>query len=124
MRRLRTIRIAAWLAIVAMALDVLWPLLAHARPGTPADLLTISCSTDGASRVPAPRGAPAGPQDPLGPHCVFCAAGAGKAALSANPAAIDVGEIRGATVAGSPDSVPRRVARFEDSRPRAPPALS
>ncbi len=109
-----------------MGLDVLWPLLAHARPGTPVDLLTISCSTDGASRIPAPGGAPAGPQDAqhLIPHCVFCTAGAGKAALTANPAATDFEGVRGAPAAERPGPGPRRMARFEDARPRAPPVLS
>jgi len=109
-----------------MALDVLWPLLAHAKPGTPADLLAMTCSADGAKQLPAPSGAPAGPQDAahLIPHCAYCTAGAGKAALTANAATPSVEGIRGAPVAGFSGTAPRQAARFGNARPRAPPVLS
>ncbi len=125
-RRRRTRRFAAWLAMLAMALDVLWPLLAHARPGAPVDLLEMACSTGGAKQFPAPVGAPEGPQDgqQLLPHCAYCTAGAGKAALTANFATLCVEGRPGAPVAASSGTRPRHAARFADARPRAPPVHS
>ena len=74
MRRSLTRRFAAWLAILAMGLNGLWPLLANAAPvefvapicsmvGT-----TVAVDAGGMPVEPAPAKSPA-------PHCPFCSTG-------------------------------------------------
>lgn len=70
-----------------MALNALWPLLAHARPGDSGLLIEICTSTgmkwiaaDGSEQYPA--------QKDLLPHCAFCSLGAGRAPLPSSPAIV------------------------------------
>jgi hypothetical protein len=82
-----TRRFGSWLAMLAMALNALWPLLAHARPGDSGLLIEICTSTgmkwiaaDGSEQYPA--------QKDLLPHCAFCSLGAGRAPLPSSPAIV------------------------------------
>ena len=88
MRRSTTRRFAAWLAILAMGLNGLWPLLANAAPvefvapvcsmvGT-----TIAVDAGGMPAQPAPAKSPA-------PHCPYCSFGSDHSA--ALPGAVSVG---------------------------------
>jgi hypothetical protein len=81
MQRLTTRRFAAWLAIVAMGLNGLWPLLANAAPvefsapicsmaGT-----TVAVDAGGIPVQPAPAKSPA-------PHCPYCGSSNHHAALT------------------------------------------
>ncbi len=63
------LRIAAWLALMAMVLNGLWPLLAHAAPG---GFVAPVCSTVGSP--PPGADAPVGNNHgkPGAAHCPFC----------------------------------------------------
>ena len=64
-------RIAAWLALGSIAFNAFWPLLANARPGTPA-LPSEICSATGLRH--ASGGAPGdAPDQSVQPsHCLLC----------------------------------------------------
>ena len=62
-------KVASWLAIGAMALQALWPLIAQARPAT----LVPVCTVGGETHYAEVPGAPA-PADSH--HCQLCVAGA------------------------------------------------
>lgn len=72
MKRLIKRKFAAALAILAMAFNALWPLLAH---GAPAAFSAPLCSTVGTLPASAPAGGlplqPA-PAKSFAPHCPFC----------------------------------------------------
>ena len=68
---------ASWLAILAMALNALWPLIAQAKPS----LLVPVCTVAGVTHyIEIPGGTT--PVDSQHEHCTFCFAGA---ALPATP---------------------------------------
>jgi len=70
-------KLATWLAISAMALNALWPLIAQAKPS----LLVPVCTVGGTTHyVEIPGGTT--PVDSQHEHCTFCFAGA---ALPATP---------------------------------------
>ncbi len=65
-------RITAWLAILGMALNALWPLLANAAPQ---QFVGSICSVNGMRMAPAvDPGKPAQPvpAKSFAPHCPFC----------------------------------------------------
>jgi hypothetical protein len=113
-------RVASWLAILAMALNALWPLLAQAKPRsvTLVPLCTIGGETHYAE-VPLGKTPLEQKSSAQGEHCSYCA-------LSALPPA--------PLVHVSEKSSPSGHARVEcplvepeallEGRPRAPPALS
>ena len=64
-------KLATWLAISAMALNALWPLIAQAKPS----LLVPVCTVGGTTHyVEVPGGTT--PVDSRHEHCTFCFAGA------------------------------------------------
>lgn len=119
-----TRRFGCWLAILAMALNALWPLLAQAKPGDSGLLIEICTSTgmkgfpaDGGENYPAPKN--------LVPHCAFCSLGAGRAPLPSSPAIVP------ARVSSVVAVIERRESAlvlsqsfFFPALPRAPPVLS
>jgi len=111
----------AWLAIVAMALQALWPLLAQAKPFDPLQSAVI-CSAAGMA-LPAGGDVPYGGDRAL-EHCKLCLSGAGKVSLppsSANvPLQVDpVPAIRIAHRSPVISSSPL----YSPAHSRAPPAL-
>ena len=77
-------RLTAWLAVLAMALNALWPLLAAANPGVPEPFGVPVCTPEGlvmvfdaGRQLPNPEG----PAHRLMPHCAFCSLAAGHAVL-------------------------------------------
>jgi len=64
-------KLAGWLAILAMALNALWPLIAQAKP---VNLVPV-CTVGGVTHYVEVPGAPA-PADSQHEHCAFCFAGA------------------------------------------------
>lgn len=64
-------RLTTWLAIGAMALQTLWPLIAQARPATLVPVCTVGGTTH---YVEIPGGTT--PVDSQHEHCAFCFAGA------------------------------------------------
>lgn len=78
MRNRRTF--AAWLAILAMAMQALWPLVAHAQPSS--QLLVPVCTVGGDIHYVSLDGKPAeAPKAASGEHCKLCVFGATKLAL-------------------------------------------
>ncbi len=134
---------AAWVAIIAMALNALWPLIAQAKPGEAAPLFesrgesgvyhgtesAIHHGTESAihhgEHANHGDSAPAEPS-PLMPHCGFCSlTGSGFAVLVSDFVAavvllIDTEEFRLA----SPEVRPIAVFSCSIAHPRAPPVLS
>ncbi len=74
MHRSLTRRFAAWLAIVAMGLNGLWPLLANAAP---LEFVAPVCSMVGTTVAVDAAGMPAqpAPAKSFAPHCPFCTTG-------------------------------------------------
>ena len=66
-------KFTAWLAILGVALNALWPLLAHAGPQ---EFVATICSANGTRSVAVTDGGAKPPQVPPAssslPHCPFC----------------------------------------------------
>lgn len=110
-------RLSAWLAIAAMALNALWPLLAQAGP---AEFALSWCSAVGAKAGPV---LPA-PESPKlrAAQCPFCA-GAGDAgvALGGCPFSVRVVAGAGTALAATHSSVVS-TATYLAASPRGPPS--
>jgi len=106
-------RIAAWLATVAMALNTLWPLIAQAKPS----LLVPVCTVGGTTHyVEIPGGTT--PVDSQHEHCAFCFAGA------ALPATHIIHGVDGASfLSPNPVSFTPRSFLVVSADARAPPLL-
>lgn len=111
--------------MLAVAVNVLWPLLANARP---ADIpsLTEICTTLGVQGVPGDAGVPGSDPAPQyhQPHCPLCAFGFDK--FAAPPATLwQIGAIeathRGLLLPPTPPQAPD--ALRSPAQPRAPPSL-
>jgi hypothetical protein len=106
---------ARWLAILAIALQALWPLLAQARPRS-VTLVPI-CTVGGETHyVELETG---GRADTHEDHCKACPVGA--AALASSAAGLVVPESVVSAFERDPVSAPLRF--ISDVRPRAPPFL-
>jgi len=114
-------RFGSWLAILAMALNVLWPMLARAGSGS----LIEVCSSTGMKWVSAELGEQQPGPKSFAPHCEFCSFGADRVPL---PSTRTFAPIRvSITVAViAPGKSAPVVSQFSFSRalPRAPPVLS
>jgi len=120
--------IAVWVAITAVALNALWPLIAQIKPGM-ADMQMQGCIEPGMHHEHVAAGeqhaAPAEPS-PLMPHCAFCTLAAGGfTALVADrfdaaPLIIDTTEFRPT----SPEVRPIAFFSYSPAHPRAPPVIS
>lgn len=78
MRSRRTL--VAWLALFAMAMQALWPLVSHAQPSS--QLLVPVCTVGGDIHYVTLDGKPAEtPKAAAGEHCKLCVFGAVKLAL-------------------------------------------
>ena len=120
-------RTTAWLAILAMALNALWPLIANAKPAGVESLFEV-CTTQGFKSV---AGDPAGAPDDSGekhlqPHCPLCSFGTDKVASVPpsftqflEPVVFRIGMLESATVAE-----PRNALFRFPARPRDPPLQS
>jgi hypothetical protein len=69
-------KVVAWVAILGIALNALWPLLAHAAPAGTHEFSVPVCSTNGTFYTTASNAAPkpvkAPPASSALPHCPFC----------------------------------------------------
>jgi hypothetical protein len=111
---------SAWIAILAMTLNALWPLLAQAKPAPESNLHEL-CTAAGIQIVAVGGELPAH-QPNLSPHCAFCSLGTDRVAIA--PMA-QIGVVHGC---GVRDAFPVFVsAPFPEShshtsaQPRAPP---
>jgi hypothetical protein len=118
-------RSTAELAILALALNALWPLIASARPAGTESRVEV-CTAQGVSRVAVDPGS--APDDAgaghLQQHCPLCVFGADKAAAGPSAPLHKVA----AAAAGRAPADRQPVAAGADSRspaqPRAPPSVS
>jgi hypothetical protein len=108
-------RLATWLAILAMALQALWPLIAQARPAT----LVPVCTVGGVTHyVEVPVGG--SPADSQHEHCALCVTGSAPVIASAPTAPPQVALDAPALPPDRASGVPPEV-REHPARPRAPP---
>lgn len=122
MRSRRTF--AAWLALFAMAMQALWPLVSHAQPSS--QLLVPVCTVGGDIHYVTLDGKPAEtPKAAAGEHCKLCVFGAVKLAL---PPTLAIAVLEFEPAVESPAVAPvAEVPPFlvvPPAPPRAPPFLS
>ena len=116
--------IGVYLAVLAMALNALWPLLAQAKPSSVT--LVPVCTVQGVTHyIELPGG-----NSPLEQkssaqheHCSYCSFGAERAALSPFLQSIISTRIEEARPLHV-DACESRSERSSNARPRAPPAAS
>lgn len=77
-------RLTGWLAILAMSLNALWPLIANARPVSAGEITEI-CTANGMIRVAVGDGTTHSPDLLLAPHCSFCTFSADRAVAPPPP---------------------------------------
>ena len=119
-------RLPAYLAIVAIVLQALWPLLAQAKPKSV--VLVPVCTVQGVTHyIELPVGGKPGepPSDPRAAsqhdHCSFCSGGGDRVALAANHAEA----VPGTAAFGAPrstESPSLESQKHLNARSRAPPA--
>jgi hypothetical protein len=107
-------KLTSWLAILAMALQALWPLIAQAKPATLVPVCTVGGTTH---YVEIPGGTT--PVDSQHEHCAFCFAGAALP-VSHVPHGVDTFSFSRSQVA----SYFARAFTFVSADARAPPLLS
>jgi len=121
--QMTTRRLAAWIAMLAMALQAFWPLIAQAKPRS--STLVPICTVDGVTHyfelkkgdTPLEKSSAAQHE-----HCGFCLLG-GAAVL---PSALQSFDGNSSVDAEPAQAVFPSLAsrRFSPARPRAPPASS
>ena len=116
---------AAWAAMLGIALNVLWPLLAALGPGVPDPAIGEVCTADGLVAVYEGGPQRAVPRDParrLTPHCALCNLASDHAApQSAGLRDLTVEAARPLRPAGRPIAVIVR-SSFVPYGVRSPPA--
>ena len=124
MRTLRR-RSVAWLAILLVGLNALWPLIAQARPKAPGILVPV-CTIEGITHyaeLPAPKAPLEQRSDASHEHCKICLFGLERASLPS--AAPQVAAAADRDIATLPAAVAAADSSFHSlARPRAPPAFS
>ena len=119
-------RTTAWLAILAMALNALWPLIANAKPAGVESLFEV-CTTQGFKSV---AGDPAGAPDDSGekhlqPHCPLCSYGTDKVFVPpSSPLVVEPAAAAGCATASVTASEPPSSDVHTPAHPRAPPFSS
>jgi len=117
---------AAWVAIVAIAFNALWPLIAQLKPGH-ASMQMEDCAEVGMQHgdIGERDSVPAEPS-PLMPHCAFCSLAPGGFVVLVTdrfdlvPLTINTKESRPT----SPEVRPIASFGFSLAQPRAPPVIS
>lgn len=120
------LRFTSWLAILAMALNALWPLLANAKPAGFSPLAEI-CTAQGVKSIAAESGTSSNDSGAkhLQPHCPLCSFGTDK--VSAPPSAplrIDAAAVFGNVSFIAVQPAESRSDIRTPAHPRAPPAHS
>jgi hypothetical protein len=114
-----------FLALCAIALSAMWPLLAHLGPAGHGQLVEV-CSINGSFQVDL-RLADGGEQTPsrLAPHCPFCTLGGDRVAISRPDLLAMVAPVASIVVQFIVAELPTRSALLHPlARPRAPPVFS
>jgi hypothetical protein len=112
--------LAAWLALLALALNAAWPLVAKAAPRSPAGLADI-CTVAHEATVGTGGSIPV---DLAASHCAYCSFASEKA-LPPTQACLPIvaSAPRGASF-GVDIFIPRNSSRTLHAAPRAPPFVS
>jgi hypothetical protein len=120
-------RLAALAALFAITLQALWPLLSHARPMDPSQLVPV-CTVDGVTHYLELK---AGKTTPLeersathGEHCKLCVFGDGKTALDVAPGLVVFLPRDKSSKVVKPVVSSRGQAPLHSAHPRAPPQSS
>jgi hypothetical protein len=113
-------RLAAWLAVLAMTLQALWPLLAHAKPR---DVVLVPlCTVDGETHY-AELDVGGSRSDPAAEHCPQCWIGTERALAATHLSSVRLASARHAVIAARETTAPAK-AVAESARPRGPPLPS
>jgi len=121
---IRARRLPAYLAILAITLQALWPLLAQAKPKSV--VLVPVCTVQGVTHyIELPKGNVPVEQKAASQHdhCSFCSAGGDRIALAASRTEVPVAS----AAFGAPRSTVNPFLEnqpHQNARPRAPPAVS
>jgi hypothetical protein len=114
-------RSATWIAILAMAINALWPLLARAQPGEPLLVAVICGGGDGVHAIDLTGKAPGGSRAAYD-HCQLCVSGDRVAVLpSADPMSLAEGHPVSAARVPSVAEFPSTPPCF--APPRGPPGI-
>jgi hypothetical protein len=114
-------RTATWIAIFAMAVNALWPLLARAQPSEPLLVAVICGSGEGVHAIDLTGKPPAGSEKAHG-HCELCVSGDRAAALpEAVRAPLNESQCGSAVRVPLSAELPSTTPCF--SPPRGPPAI-
>jgi hypothetical protein len=120
-----TRRIATWLAVLAVSLNALWPLVANAKPVGAFDPSSEICTVGGIKTFAGGGALPQPADNAHQPDCSFCTLGADKFVLPsagvAHVPAMSRGPDFQAATAALPPAAP---FRHSPAHPRAPPVLS
>jgi hypothetical protein len=111
-------RVAALVALLAITLQALWPLLAQARPRDPSLQVPI-CTVDGSAHFIDLDTGKTVPHE----HCKLCLMGTDKALEAPAVPGLQVAERRDQSVDGSASSF-SPAPLCVSARPRAPPVIS
>lgn len=121
LRKQSSRRLGSWLAMLAVALNALWPLLAHAGGGS----LIEVCTSTGMKWIAADNREQQPEHKSLAPHCESCSLGAERAPLPSSPAIVPIKvSIAIAVIAPSESAPVVSQSCFSRALPRAPPVLS
>jgi hypothetical protein len=119
----RSRRLSAWIALLAMTLNALWPLIAEAKPRQDAGLHEV-CTAQGIQTVAFDGGAPG--EQPAGKkatsHCAFCPVSADRLGLAASSHVNNASLVEGSDAVHIHAGAPLvRAPVHSAARPRAPP---
>ena len=116
-------RVSAWIAILAMTLNALWPVIAQAKPGLAATLQEV-CTSAGLQKLAVDAQLPAGHSSgtQASPHCAFCSFGADRIAIPSQELAsfAQPSDVRH-VVPSYRDAPSKAFPSQSSAQPRAPP---
>ena len=115
-------RLGTWLAVIAIALQAMWPLIAAAKPRSVT--LVPACTVDGVTHyLEIPTGkSPIDESTSHGEHCPYCFFGE-RFSLPSQPIALPAVDGRPDRVAPA-EAQPLFKVRFSRQDARAPPVVS
>jgi len=117
---------AAWVAILAVALNALWPLLAQLKPGEAPPLMQ-ACDEAGMQHdASGGKDSPPADSSPLMPHCAFCTLASGGFAVLVAGSINAVLQLTDTeeSWAAFPEVRPLALLSYSQAHPRAPPSSS
>jgi hypothetical protein len=118
-------RFAAWLAILAMAFNALWPLAANAKPSGAFDPSTEICTSSGVKTFAGGKVLPQPAESAHLPDCSFCTLGADELALPAAAVSTALHVPQAADFQAAAAALPpAEPFGYSPAHPRAPPVFS